>query len=71
MARGCVASLLTRSHASLLGQRGMGVAAWVRRPCCREGRRFFEAPFSSAVAGEIGSFVCSRVRRFAPYPLAR
>jgi hypothetical protein len=33
--------------------------------------RFFEALFSSAVADEIVRFVCSRVRRFAPYPLAR
>jgi hypothetical protein len=33
------------------------------------GRRFFEALSSSADENEFACFVCSRVRRFAPYPL--
>jgi hypothetical protein len=69
-ARGCVALLLTRSHAIVLKrERGVSLGAgivWLQGI-----RRFFEALFSSARAGEFFCFKCSRVRRFAPYPLAR
>jgi hypothetical protein len=70
-ARGCVALLLTRSHARfvLLGGVGSGFGEGTAR--LQGFGRFFEALFSSARAGEIEVLSGSRVRRFAPYPLTR
>jgi hypothetical protein len=69
LARASLSVLCARGFGGLRRRRAGPLEIGVAR--ARGFGRFFEALFSSAGADEIVRFVCSRVRRFAPYPLAR
>jgi hypothetical protein len=71
MARGCVAALLTRSPASDFGMKGEEMADSSRRDVWLKGETLLRSSFLFRLRGRVGCFECSRVRRFAPYPLAR